>query len=115
MEKTHLRIDEVFIQSIKHEGRIQYLLYDNNNIQYMDIYQTADGKEHEPINKQYISTGCVILPEHPDFSAKPVDVFLSVRKFWKDNLLMDGQSIDVLAAFTYFTWFYDSTETAPYL
>ena len=115
MEKTHLRINGNFIQSIMKDGRIQYLVHDGASTQYLDTYQALDGTEYEPIYKEYVSTGCVVLPGEPDFNAKPIDVCLSVRKFWADNLLMDNLSIDVLTAFTYFSWFYDSTETAPYL
>lgn len=115
MERTHLRINGKFIQSIMKDGIIQYLVHDGASTQYLDTYQALDGTEYEPIYKEYVSTGCVVLPGEPDFNAKPIDVCLSVRKFWADNLLMDNLSIDVLTAFTYFSWFYDSTETAPYL
>ena len=115
MEKTHLRINGNFIQSIMKDGRIQYLVHDGASTQYLDTYQAPDGTEYEPINKQYVSTGCIVLPLAPDFNAEPIDVWLSVRKFWADNILLDNLSIEVLTAFTYFSWFYDSTETAPYL
>ena len=56
------------------DGRIQYLVHDGASTQYLDTYQAPDGTEYEPINKQYVSTGCVVLPGEPDFNVEPIDV-----------------------------------------
>ena len=52
MEKTHLRINGNFIQSIMKDGRIQYLVHDGASTQYLDTYQALDGTEYEPIYKE---------------------------------------------------------------
>jgi len=116
MEKTHIRKDKVFVQSFMKKGSTQYMIYEEGSIEYKSTFIDQEKNEYKPINKQYPLKDCIVLPpEDIDLEADENEVWIEIFKFWKANLLIDEDSLAVLTAFTYHSWFYDSMESVPYL
>ena len=109
---VHHTDDRVLIQSIYRNDKIEFLTWDKGDCRIKET-STID-EEYEPLPLLWAEKGCLILPTGYSMEAHD-DLLGDLYAYFKNKVLIDDKYIWLMAAYAYYTWFYDKLSTAPYL
>ena len=78
------------------------------------IIELKDVVEYETVPLLWAEKGVITFPSGHSMDGHD-DLLGDLYAFFKSKVLLDDKYIWLMAAYTYYTWFYDSLTTAPYL
>ena len=100
-------------QTIYERGEKAYLVsYDGREITIHRDEIKINNDTIKPIDKLYLENVVHVPSAIVD---KPGMVYDDLYEFYKENILLSDTNLTLATAYTWYTWFYDRVETAPYL
>ena len=113
---VHLKDKGAIIQSIYQNDRMAFLIWHKGKYRIIEpgIIELQPGVEYETVPLLWAEKGVITFPTDNSMDGHD-DLLVDLYAFFKSKILIDDKYIWLMAAYTYYTWFYDGLTTAPYL
>ena len=113
---VHHKDNSSIIQSIYQNDRMAFLIWHKGKCTPIEsgIIELKDVVEYETVPLLWAEKGVITFPSGHSMDGHG-DLLVDLHTFFKSKVLLDDKYIWLMAAYTYYTWFYDSLTTAPYL
>ena len=112
---THTLIDQKLVQCIHKENETSFITFDGNEIKGgLDQIPLKNGDILKPVDSVYIERN-IYLPSKMEELRDGDELFMDLLQYFKDNILLNDDNLLLITAYTWYTWFYDRLNTAPYL
>ena len=113
---VHDKDNSKIIQSIYQNDRMAFLKWHKGKCTTIEtgIIELQPGVESETMALLWAEKGVITFPSGHSMDGHS-DLLVDLHTFFKSKILIDDKYIWLMAAYTYYTWFYDSLTTAPYL
>jgi len=113
---VHHKDNGSIIQSIYQNDRMAFLKWHKGKCTTIEtgIIELKAGVENETLPVLWAEKGVITFPTDYSMDGHD-DLLVDLHTFFQSKILIDDKYIWLMAAYTYYTWFYDSLTTAPYL
>ena len=113
---VHHKDNGSIIQSIYQNDRMAFLIWHKGKCVPIEpgIIELKDIVEYETVPLLWAEKGVITFPTGHSMDGHD-DLLVDLYAFFKSKILIDDKYIWLMAAYAYYTWFYDGLTTAPYL